>query len=354
MEEIYQKLNYYLNDICSYLNEDDSFLLDNIYRIGEVNDSFFGFIYDYSLENEVVQNHLTYEDVYFLAREIIEHIDSSYLESFDKLIANGELDFGYDDEYDGSECLITYDRQKQEVKTLINISREFNYNDVRLLVHEFIHYTNAKKYSTNFNYLAEFLAIYFEFYAIDYLLDKGVNREEIDYLYRIKAIRRNSNSLFKYEIILLAYLSFGNLDSKTFTLLQKYLLNEEAEYSEKDFEKECTDLCKRLSKCEEENKDILEDNPKKIGYILGEEIMAYDYKYLLGTFLTILARKYSDLDSIVYLNNHIFDYNDKSVYEICLSIGIDISDKDLISKLLSAMEEYIISKEPNCKKVRQK
>ena len=66
--------------------------------------------------------------------------------------------------------------RKNQVKQIININREFNYNDVRLLVHEFIHYTNGKHISPNRHYFTEFLSIYFEFYTIDYLLKKGINK----------------------------------------------------------------------------------------------------------------------------------------------------------------------------------
>lgn len=174
MKDIYKKLNYYLNEICIYLEKENLFLLDNIYSISILNDNFLRKIANYSLDNETILNNLTFEDVYFLAREIIEHIDRSYLQDFDNLIESGELDFSYQKDYEVSECISMY-KKGNCVKQLININREFNYNDVRVLVHEFIHYTNGKKYSMNRNYLTEFLSIYFEFYAIDYLLKKGIN-----------------------------------------------------------------------------------------------------------------------------------------------------------------------------------
>ena len=116
MKEIYEKINKYLNDICTFLEQDNSFLLDN---------------------------KLTFEDVYLLAREIIETIDFNYLKDFDKLIETGELDFSYDKEYIGSYCHTLIKDGKLKIQ-LININRHFNYDDVVTLIHEFIHYTNTK------------------------------------------------------------------------------------------------------------------------------------------------------------------------------------------------------------------
>ena len=346
MKEIYDKLNYYLNDICNYLEKGHSFLLENIDRICKLNDAFLRLLENYSLENKTIQNNLTYEDVYYLAREIIGNIDKNYLKSFDNLIQSGELDFSYENDYVDSECVSMYKNGKV-VKQIININREFNYSDVRLLVHEFIHYTNGKKQSMNRNYFGEFLSIYFELYAIDYLLKKGVNKEEIDYLYRIKNVKLHSIIFYQYEVILLAYTKFGNLDDNTVTLLQKYFLNIKKEV----FEKECTTLYKNLCIAEEKNKDKIKENPNEPGCALAEEFMAYNYKYILGTFLAVYAHKYSNFDDIVNLNNYINEFNDKTVYDICSGIGIDLNDEYFSQKLFNSMDEYINTKQIDHNKV---
>lgn len=345
MKEIYKKLNYYLNDICNYLEKEHPFLLENIDKISMLNDAFVQFLENYSLDNKTIQNNLTYEEVYYLTREIIENIDKNYLESFDNLIQSGELDFSYEDAYQDSECISMYKNGKV-IKQIININREFNYNDVRLLVHEFIHYTNGKGQLTNRKFFSEFLSIYFEFYAIDYLLKKGINQEEIDYLYRIKSTKRNSTIFFQYEIILLAYTKFGNLDDNTITLLQEYFLNIKKEV----FEKECIILYKNLCVAEEKNRDKIKENPNEFGCILAEEFIAFDYAYILGTFLAVYAHKYSNFNDIVNLNNHINEFNDKTIFDICLCIGIDLNDEDFSQNLFNSMNEYINTKQISNKK----
>lgn len=345
MKEIYDKLNYYLNDICNYLENEHSFLLEEIDRIRKLNDAFLRFLENYSLDNKTIQNNLTYEDVYYLAREIIGNIDKNYLESFDNLIQSGELDFSYENDYGDSQCVSMYKNGKV-VKQIININRKFNYSDVRILVHEFIHYTNGQKQSINRNYFGEFLSIYFEFYAIDYLLKKGINKDEIDYLYRIKNVKRHSTIFYQYEIILLAYTKFGNLDDNTVTLLQKYFLNIKKEV----FEKKCTTLYKNLCIAERKNKDRIKENPNELGCALAEEFMSYNYKYILGTFLAVYAHKYSDFNDIVNLNNHIHEFNDKTVYDICYGIGIDLNAEDFSQKLFDSMDEYIYINQSNHQK----
>ena len=52
---------------------------------------------------------------------------------------------------------------------------------------------------------------------------------------------------------------------------------------------------------------------------------------------------------MVYLNNHINDYNDKDVFDICKSMGIN-KYSDFINKLYTAMDEYLNELDVNIKK----
>lgn len=345
MEEIYKKLNYYLNEICKYLKKENVFLLDNIRKISIDNDKCLYFLENYNLDNKTIQNHLTFEDVYNLTREIIATIDDSYLEDFDKLIESGKLDFNYESEYHDSSCITEYENG-EAIKQIININREFNYNDVFTLIHEFIHYTNGKKKSKNRNYFTEFLSIYFELYAIEYLLKKGVSKEEIDYLDRIKITEKRSNSLYEYEIILVAYIELGSFDENTLLLLQQYVVKIDKEL----FEKKVNTIYKRLSKIEMQNEAVIKENPDLLGEILSQEFIERDYKYILGTLLAFYALKYCNFTDIVNLNNQINELNDKNVIEICSQIGINLNDKNFLQNVFASIDEYIVSKEISHKK----
>ena len=134
--EEYNKLNSYLNAIFVILNDYDYFLIKNIFKIGKLNQEYLTTISKYAFPSNTKENNLTFEDVYLITREIISTIDTNYLAEYDKLIEIGILDFGYENEYDDSEFV--------HGNNLINIRREFNYNDIITLVHEFIHYINGK------------------------------------------------------------------------------------------------------------------------------------------------------------------------------------------------------------------
>ena len=170
MDEIYNKLNDYLNEICKYLEVQDSFLIDNLHILAGLNDKMLMFLNNYNFDNKVITNKLTFEDVFNLAREIIEQIDASYLDSFDNLIKTGELDFSYENKYYGSHYQYFYNDNREVVGKLININREFSYDDVLTLVHEFIHYTNGDKITNNRYYLTEFLSIIYRKFHLRYLI----------------------------------------------------------------------------------------------------------------------------------------------------------------------------------------
>ena len=191
-----EKLNDYLNEICNYLEPNHSFLLDNIYRISILNDIIYDYLSQISLENETIENHLTFEDIFLLAREVVEHIDKNYLSSYDKLISSGELEFDYEKIDTQSWCTSKYEN-KIAVSQNIHISRKFNYNDVSTLIHEFIHYTNGKKDTNIRDYLTEFLSIYFELYTNLYLLKKGIPNNELDYFARLKYLKKDCALLNK-------------------------------------------------------------------------------------------------------------------------------------------------------------
>lgn len=331
----YEKLNNYLNDIFIILDKYDSFFIRNISALSELNDDFIEFINKYNLEENTEENNLTYEDVYSITRNIIESIEPLYLKDYDNLIKDGKLDFGYENEYDDS-CFV-------HKNSLINIRREFNYNDVIALVHEFIHYTNGKGKKSESRYqLTEFLSIYFEIYALDYLMKQGIERNQISIYDRLKSAINHAKSLYNYEIIFLAYEKFGAINENTITYLNKYYVD----ISKEDFEKECKNLLKHIIEQETKYKQSIRYEKE---YETEEFIYEFcspffsNYRYLLGTLLAYYARAYSKIENIVYLNNHIndFDLCDLPLPVLLNKIGININDKEFKNKVFDSIDSYI-------------
>ena len=336
MLEIYKTLNSYLNDICVYLGQQDTFLLEKIDKISMLNDRVLEHIQNYDLSNNPVQNKLTYKEVFMLAREIIATIDSSYLSSFDALITSGELDFSFEANYTDSFCRTVW-YEGRVIQKLINVNRVFNYKDVITLIHEFIHYVNAKKNTLNHHYFTEFFSIYFELYSNLYLLKKGIPKNEIDSLARIKSLKQISSRFYQYEIPLLAFEKIGNINENTVALLQEHFLDIKQEL----FDEHCTWFYKVLEQIKKKNEKKIDQNPGILGIVLSEEFIAKDYRYILGTILALYALKYADMKDIVFLNNHICEYESKAVHDICLMMKIDLKEKNFFEHLFSATDEYI-------------
>ena len=84
-KEDYKRLNDYLNDTFIYLSGYDRFFIQNMQSIFILNNMLYGKLKDIDLEHKFYKNNLTFEDVFELARNEIEKINSNYLENFDKL-----------------------------------------------------------------------------------------------------------------------------------------------------------------------------------------------------------------------------------------------------------------------------
>lgn len=332
-KEDYQKLNYYLNGCFKKLEENDSFLLRNIHPLGKLSDNYILLTDNYQLDYYAEENNLTFNDVYLLAREIIESIDNSYLKYYDKMLDNGQLDFSYDFEYPTSQFCWNYDNDTR----LININRTFNYIDVTTLIHEFIHYMNTidMPLSKNRYLLSEAISIYFEEYAKLYLLNKGVSKEELFFNKRIIYTKKAASNFNWYSLIFLAYEKYGNIDENTYQLLNKYI----CKITKEEFDEECS---KALSFCEKIHKEYeleYKTNSNAINMDDFEEklfkhlitFVNEAYRYIFGTYIAYYALEHSTKEKMTYLCNHIneYPYSMMNVFDILEAADIDVDELDI-------------------------
>ena len=225
-KEDYKRLNDYLNDTFIYLSGHDGFFIQNMRSIFIFNNMLYGKLKDIELEHKFHENNLTFEDVYELARNEIEKINSNYLKEFDKLINSGRLGLFKQEEninikeVDYYEKLSEVENNEEEIRNdsvcsynngdyFIDLARTYNYNDVLTLIHEFIHSTNSSKNMGEYRYiLTEFFSIYFEMLSQKNLLENGINTSELDIFDRIKIQVRYQKKLlnmilYLYHIICL-------------------------------------------------------------------------------------------------------------------------------------------------------
>ena len=336
-DEMYQKLNFYLNGVFKELEVNDTFLIGNLLQLIEIGRDFCSLIRNYDLKSEKMQANLSYNDVYLLARQIIEEIDKNYLKYYDKLIETGELDFDYEEKYGDSACTHFFDTGQN----LIDIRRKFNYLDVSTLVHEFMHYTNSltKDYSLNRHILTEAISIYFESYAKNYLLSKGIDQSELWFNERLYSTGWHIKRFQNYNLILLAYSKFGDIDESSYQMLSDFFI----QISKSDFETICINALRLLDKRSDEvdfemkmEYGCIPDNYEQKRFSRLARLVNVDYQYIFGTVVAYYALQHSTLEKMVYLNNHINDAENAS-----LSDALKLADIDLRKLNLDSIKEFL-------------
>lgn len=321
----YQELNIYLNSYFKSLEQNNSFFLRNIKQINVMSQIYNEFIDNYDLNYKSCTTNLSYNDVYLIAREILESIDPKYLKDFDRLIPSGELNFNYDnsEEY-GMHSYIADKKTK-----LIDINRQYNYNEIIVLIHEYMHYTNFIPEENgsmvkNRYLLSEFISMYFELYATNYLITKkNIDLKEINVFSRFDNTKSSTLKISDYGIPLVAYELFGNIDETTIGLLNNYVVSINNEY----FDQLCL---------------LLLDNFKKYGKAdnnIGGFLMN-EFHYFLGTILAYYAITDLSVGDMVHFNDHI---NDKNIDTITLlrKNGIDLTDDKVFNKSINNMSKTL-------------
>ena len=356
-KEDYKRLNDYLNDAFIYLSKYDGFFIQNMHMIFPLNSILYENLKGIDLRHNFHKNNLTYEDVFNLARSEIEKINPNYLENFDKLIDSGRLEFFLHEQnmiIKGNinyENLSEIENNEEEIRNdsrccyaeddyFMDISRKYNYEDVLMLIHEFIHSTNSSKDMGEYRYiLTEFFSIYFEMLSQNELLEKGINPGELDIFDRIKDTVKISKKINKYDLVFMAYNLFGNIKEDSYEDLEKYHI---VSSTKEEFKSACIYLLKYFNyqKIEYNNRNEefnLHDYRKCIS-----KLFSSGYRYLFGTLFSCYLLENGNKDKIVWLNDHINDEEIKNMnfIDVLKIIGIDLTDENINKKLVDSAQNY--------------
>lgn len=356
-KEDYKRLNDYLNDAFIYLSKYDGFFIQNMHNIFSLNSILYENLKGIDLRHNSYKNNLTYEDVFNLARNEIEKINPNYLENFDKLIDSGRLEFFLHEqnmiikESTYYENLSEIENNEEEIRNdsrccyaeddyFMDISRKYNYEDVLMLIHEFIHSTNLSKNMGEYRYiLTEFFSIYFEMLSQNELLEKGINPGELDIFDRIKSAGKISKKINKYDLVFMAYNLFGNVKEDSYEDLEKYHI---VSSTKEEFKSACIYLLKYFDyqKIEYNNRNEefnLHDYRKCIS-----KLFSSGYRYLFGTLFSCYLLENGNKDKIVWLNDHINDEEIKNMnfIDVLKIIGIDLTDENINKKLVDSAQNY--------------
>lgn len=356
-KEDYKRLNDYLNDAFIYLSKYDGFFIQNMHTIFRLNNMLYEKLKGIDLKHNFHKNNLTFEDVFELARNEIEKINPNYLKEFDKLIDSGRLEFFLKEknitikesndykklsEIENSEEDIRYDSvcSYTEDDYFIDIARTHNYDDVLVLIHEFMHSRNLSKNMGEYRYiLTEFFSIYFEMLSQKNLLENGINTSELDIFDRIKDTGKISKKINKYYIVFMSYNLLGNIKENSYEDLEKYNI---VSSTKEEFESVCMYLLKYFDyqkiQYNNESKEFnLYDYRKCIS-----KLFSSGYRYLYGTLFACYLLENGNKDKIVWLNDHINDEKMKNMnlIDVLKMIDIDLTDENINEKLVDSAQNY--------------
>lgn len=356
-KEDYKRLNDYLNDAFIYLSEHDGFFIQNMRSIFILNNMLYGKLNDIDLEHKFHKNNLTFEDVFELARNEIEKINSNYLKEFDKLIDSGRLGLFKQEEninikeYDDYKKLSEIESNEEETRNtsicfyteddyFIDLARTYNYDDVLSLIHEFVHSTNLSKNIGEYRYiLTEFFSIYFEILSQKNLLENGIDPSELNIFDRVKSTGMISKKIVEYDLAFMSYNLFGNVKEDSYEDLEKYHV---VSSTKEDFEEACINLLKYFDYQKivynNENKEFNLHNYRK--HI--SRMFSSGYRYLYGTLFACYLLENGNKDKIVWLNDHINDEEIKNMdfTSVLKIIGIDLTDENIDAKLVYSAQNY--------------
>ena len=356
-KEDYKRLNDYLNDAFIYLSKYDGFFIQNMHMIFPLNSILYENLKGIDLRHNFHKNNLTHEYIFELARNEIEKINPNYLENFDKLIDSGRLEFFLHEqnmiikESTYYENLSEIENNEEEIRNdsvcsynngdyFIDLARTHNYEDVLMLIHEFIHSTNLSKNMGEYRYiLTEFFSIYFEMLSQNELLEKGINPGELDIFDRIKSAGMISKKINKYDLVFIAYNLFGNIKEDSYEDLEKYHI---VSSTKEEFKSACIYLLKYFDyqKIEYNNRNEefnLHDYRKCIS-----KLFSSGYRYLFGTLFSCYLLENGNKDKVVWLNDHINDEEIKNMnfIDVLKIIGIDLTDENINKKLVDSAQNY--------------
>ena len=356
-KEDYKRLNDYLNDAFIYLSKYDGFFIQNMHNIFSLNSILYENLKGIGLRHNFHKNNLTYEDVFNLARNEIEKINPNYLEDFDKLIDSGRLEFFLHEQNmiikgnTNHEEISEIENNEEETRNnsrcfytendyFIDLVRKYNYDDVLVLIHEFMHSRNLSKNMGEYRYiLTEFFSIYFEMLSQKNLLERGINPSELDIFDRIKSAGKISKKINKYYIVFMSCNLLGNIKEDSYEDLEKYHI---VSSTKEEFESACIYLLKYFDykKIRYNNKNEefnLHDYRKCIS-----KLFSSGYRYLLGTLFSCYLLENGNKDKIVWLNDHINDEEIKNMnfIDVLKIIGIDLTDENIDAKLVDSAQNY--------------
>ena len=257
-----------------------------------------------------VFSYLSKQDLFSTSREIIKDINEDYVNEFDYMVDNKYIKYNRFPKFVESQNKSSYNVFEEPYKHgFIELRRTFSYSDVLCLIHEFMHHTNtflSDKNDPRVKKYTEFISIYFEKYALDYMKEEKDIQEEVNLSYRLNNSYNITNVIYSMILVLL-YNKNGNLSYLDF---KEILSTFQIDINPILYYDYINDLIKMI-----DDDKTIRDNFKKCKM------------YLVGTLLVFSSEK---------------DYNKNDVLELNKSLTTNKYDEESVKILEKSYNEVII------------
>ena len=155
------------------------FVRKNIHYLKEICCIAYENLMDIKVVEPKYNDYYSFTDSLQIAREFIGFISPKYLEKFDKLFAEGNMDVVAEPEQEDEDGYVNHDEVDGKIRSDVHIPLKHNLDDVYAYVHEFFHTTNLGNLkSFDRTMFTEVVSIFFELVLHDYLRTKDVNQDD--------------------------------------------------------------------------------------------------------------------------------------------------------------------------------
>jgi len=213
---------------------------------------------------------------------------------------------------DREELLFNTSYQANEIITIVNKNDISNVIDV---VHELIHYINLHNKDKLPILLLEFLPITFEYLASDYLLDQGVDEEEIRQMMSTRYLNTLVSGIISIDFIDILSLYIDNKDINK-ELIYEHFKNEYDESLGVSYDEYVN------NKIDSFIKDFLLEKAsiyKDLSYVVGD-LLAYDC-------LDYYKESFTNQKEINNLVSTITNYNEYDIFNLLYKEKVKVNDK---------------------------
>ena len=313
----YDKINNYIDNVLN-TNTISPFFINNMEYMTYISKSYKNYItliHNSLNKFKTKSTNLSNEKIITMSKRILSSISYNYTNSIDNLLKNNLIIFTEDDDNNSS---YQYDEKTDTGKLIINKCQ--NYSDICILIHEFMHYLNHVKNNLSYNNLdlSEFFSIYYELYAMKYLVNRRLSPKNFDIKTRLINTYECADDVINYYPLFLAYFNskinedsaskLGNITKHAFDIMCIRLLHHIKLKNEKDY--------------------------KKTGMYIEDTL-----SYILGTYLSFYSIYDLELNDIVYIRKNM-NRTDIDTSYLLKEVGINL-DNEFEKKSISNMNKYL-------------